>query len=64
MRSRCRVEFVKYLDVDRIICPGGTCNAYLDGRPVYFDAFHLSMDGSWLVGRKAFGGGGAAARDQ
>jgi hypothetical protein len=44
---------VAYVDIDQIICPASHCSAYLDDRPIYFDAFHLSMDGSWVVGRYA-----------
>lgn len=43
---------VEYLDVRGIVCRDGVCNPYLDDRPVYYDASHLSMDGSWLIGRK------------
>ena len=51
-----------YLDVDRVICPNGICSPYLDERPIYYDRFHLSMEGSWLVGRKAFAGGASPPR--
>jgi peptidoglycan/LPS O-acetylase OafA/YrhL len=46
-----RYPNVHYLDVHRIICNDGLCSPYLDGRPVYFDQTHMSMAGSWQVGK-------------
>lgn len=43
---------VSYLDVDSILCPSGRCSSYLDGLPVYYNPTHLSMTGSWDIGRK------------
>ena len=42
---------VYYMDVHDSICRSGTCSPYMGGQPIYFDAHHLSMDGSWRVGR-------------
>jgi peptidoglycan/LPS O-acetylase OafA/YrhL len=42
---------VHYLDVSQTICPQGECSPYIDGKPIYFNAGHLSMAGSWDVGR-------------
>lgn len=41
---------VSFVDVRSVLCTRGLCRPYLDGRPVYFDAGHLSMSGSWRVG--------------
>ena len=46
-----RIRGVRYMDVHGVLCSRGTCSPYLDGRPVYFDHSHLSMDGSWVVGK-------------
>jgi peptidoglycan/LPS O-acetylase OafA/YrhL len=43
---------VYYVDVRPILCRNGYCSPYLDGRPVYFNPTHLSMDGSWFIGEK------------
>ncbi len=43
---------VTYLDIRHLICDNGMCSPYVDGRPVYYDSSHLSMDGSWLMGTK------------
>lgn len=43
---------VYYMDVHDLICVGGTCSPYLDGQPIYFDSNHLSMEGSWKIGRR------------
>lgn len=43
---------VTYLSARDLVCREGRCNPYVDGRPVYYDASHLSMDGSWLLGHK------------
>ncbi|WJN59949.1 acyltransferase family protein [Pseudomonas sp. SO81] len=43
---------VYFFDPREQLCPGGKCSAYLDGRLVYFDNSHLSMEGSWAVGRR------------
>ncbi|QKE65455.1 acyltransferase [Aquipseudomonas campi] len=43
---------VHFFDPREQLCPRGRCSAYLDGHLVYFDAGHLSMEGSWVVGRQ------------
>lgn len=45
---------VAYLDLRPILCRAGTCSPYLDGHPVYYNATHLSMAGSWRIGEKLF----------
>lgn len=47
-----RVHNVSYLDIRSIVCHSGTCDPYVDDIPAYFDASHLSMDGSWRTGAK------------
>lgn len=41
-----------YFNVRNLLCQGGQCNAYLDGELLYFDQSHLSMHGSWGLGRR------------
>jgi peptidoglycan/LPS O-acetylase OafA/YrhL len=43
---------VHFFDPREQLCPGGQCSAYLNGQLVYFDASHLSMEGSWAIGRQ------------
>lgn len=45
-----RYPGVHYFDVRDYLCHLQQCSPYLDGRLVYFDASHLSMEGSWLIG--------------
>lgn len=47
-----RHPHVHYMDVSEIICPKGACSPYIAEAPIYFDAGHLSMAGSWDVGRE------------
>ncbi|WP_158238358.1 MULTISPECIES: acyltransferase family protein [Luteimonas] len=43
---------VEYMDVSDLLCPSRQqCSPYLDGQPIYYDPGHLSMTGSWEVGR-------------
>lgn len=51
-----RHSHVHYMDVSEIICPGGGCSPYIAEAPIYFDAGHLSMAGSWDVGREMVSG--------
>lgn len=46
--SRSSVEFY---DGAGLLCVGGRCSPYLNGELSYFDNSHLSMEGSWLLGR-------------
>ena len=46
-----RHPHVRYMDVSGIVCPNGACSPYLAGAPIYYDPGHLSMAGSWDVGR-------------
>ena len=46
---------VQFFDPRTYLCPRGHCSAYLEGRLVYFDASHLSMEGSWIMGRRIVG---------
>lgn len=45
-------ENVFYFDVSGALCQGDVCRSTLDGGLVYYDGDHLSMDGSWAVGRR------------
>lgn len=47
------IDGVKYIDFNELICPDGACSPYLDGQPIFFDNIHISMEGSWLLGKKA-----------
>ncbi len=49
---------VQFFDPRTQLCPRGQCSAYLDGHLVYFDASHLSMEGSWIIGRRIVRGQG------
>jgi hypothetical protein len=50
---------VRYFDVNAYLCPQGICSAYgKKGNSLYFDKNHLSMDGSWQVGRAIYADGG------
>ncbi|WP_296250151.1 SGNH hydrolase domain-containing protein [uncultured Stenotrophomonas sp.] len=42
---------VSYLSAREAICKNGVCTPYIDGRPVYYDKSHISMSGSWALGR-------------
>jgi peptidoglycan/LPS O-acetylase OafA/YrhL len=44
-----------YVGLDEILCKGGTCRAAEDHRPLYHDDNHLSLFGSYVVGRKLAG---------
>jgi peptidoglycan/LPS O-acetylase OafA/YrhL len=46
---------VYYFDVGEAICSGDVCSSSIDDMLVYYDNGHLSMDGSWLVGRTIAG---------
>ena len=46
-----RVPGVSYLSVRDRICHDSLCQPFLDGQALYFDTGHLSMDGSWRLGR-------------
>ena len=43
---------VFYLDVTPDVCPDGMCSGYLGKQPIYYNGGHLSMKGSWAVGRR------------
>ena len=43
---------VEYFDVRKQLCLNDECSPYLDGKPVYYDAGHLSMKGSERIGLK------------
>ena len=45
---------VTYLDLRSLLCDKGVCSAYVDDRPAYFDSGHISMDGSWRLGRRLY----------
>ncbi|GAB2662461.1 acyltransferase family protein [Arenimonas aestuarii] len=42
---------VEFLGLHGVICRQGRCDPYLRDRPVYYDAGHLSMSGSEVIGR-------------
>jgi peptidoglycan/LPS O-acetylase OafA/YrhL len=48
-------EAVWYVGLDSILCGGQTCRAAEDHRPLYYDDNHLSLFGSYVVGRKLAG---------
>jgi hypothetical protein len=44
-------ENVEFYEVTDFLCPGGSCRAFHEGMLIYFDESHLSMEGSWHLGR-------------
>ncbi len=42
---------VRFLTARDLVCDPSTCRPYLADSPVYYNASHLSMDGSWRLGR-------------
>ncbi len=43
---------VEYFDLVDYLCNDGSCSGYNEnGDPLYFDSMHLSMPGSWSIGR-------------
>ncbi|WP_217539166.1 SGNH hydrolase domain-containing protein, partial [Stenotrophomonas sp. GbtcB23] len=48
-----RYPNVTVLDLHPLLCDRQSCRAVSDGRPVYYDAGHLSMAGSRALGYKA-----------
>lgn len=49
---------VTYFDVSTALCQDNVCRSTVDGGLVYYDGDHLSMDGSWAVGRRLRQGDG------
>ena len=45
-------EGVWYLDVTSVLCRGGTCSPYFGDTPLYTNRTHISMIGSWRIGRR------------
>lgn len=44
---------VSYFDVTPYLCPDGTCSAFAaDGRALYYDSRHLTMEASLALGRE------------
>lgn len=50
LANLARAHGIPYVDIRGVVCRDGTCSPYLRGKPVYFDASHLSMEGSWAIG--------------
>jgi peptidoglycan/LPS O-acetylase OafA/YrhL len=48
---------VSVVDLHPLLCDEVVCRATSDGKPVYYDAGHLSMAGSQALGRKALSAG-------
>jgi peptidoglycan/LPS O-acetylase OafA/YrhL len=42
---------VSFLSIHDLVCRDGSCSPFLDGQPIYYDSGHLSMEGSWRLGR-------------
>lgn len=46
---------VEYYDFNKFLCPNGHCSVYDEnGYPLYYDIQHLSLDGSWRLGKQIF----------
>lgn len=50
---------VHFFEVSHALCQNRECSPYLDGAPVYFNASHLSMEGSARIGERL-----VSSRDQ
>ena len=51
-RFAATVPNVRYYDAGSVICPLGVCSAYgTDKESRYYDAHHLSVEGSLKIGR-------------
>lgn len=47
------MENVEYFDITPVICPDSSCSPMAaDGRALYYDSEHLSMQGSWQIGKE------------
>ncbi|WP_016711261.1 acyltransferase family protein [Pseudomonas monteilii] len=44
---------VETFSIRNLICKDGTCSAYLNGKPLYYDQGHLSIPGSEMLGAEA-----------
>ncbi len=44
---------VKYVDFNDLLCAAGECSPYREGKPLFFDEGHISMVGSWVLGKDA-----------
>lgn len=42
---------VYYFNIRELMCHAGRCTKYINGDSLYFDMAHLSMNGSWALGR-------------
>jgi peptidoglycan/LPS O-acetylase OafA/YrhL len=46
---------VEYYDFNKFLCPNGYCSVYDEnGYPLYYDDQHLSLDGSWRLGKQIY----------
>ena len=46
---------VEYYDFNEFLCPNGNCSVYDEnGYPLYYDFQHLSLDGSWRLGKQIY----------
>jgi peptidoglycan/LPS O-acetylase OafA/YrhL len=46
---------VEYYDFNEFLCPNGHCSVYDEnGYPLYYDDQHLSLDGSWRLGKEIY----------
>ena len=46
---------VEILDIHHMICRESVCSPHVEGKQVYFDTSHLSMEGSWALGKRLVG---------
>jgi peptidoglycan/LPS O-acetylase OafA/YrhL len=48
-----RTDRVEYFDVTPMLCPNQLCSPFDErGEGLYYDAEHISLDGSWRIGRR------------
>lgn len=44
-------ENVEYYSINEHLCPDGTCSAFnKDGKVIYYDSDHLTLEASWQIG--------------
>ncbi|QNP41429.1 acyltransferase family protein [Lysobacter solisilvae (ex Woo and Kim 2020)] len=54
-----RYPSTDFLEIRQVICANGYCSPYVNGVLAYYNPTHLSMSGSWRIGRSLMAGAGA-----
>jgi len=56
-RMVAQIDGARYIDFNDLICPKESCSPYREGKAIYFDGGHISMDGSQELGKQAVADG-------